>query len=121
MNFEWTCQRIGCKKFIGTYTERGLNLLVEDHMSQHQREDTERGVMSTAMAVFVRKDYNVLRLTPVDMGFLKTRGIKIDDETEVDLVSTPKPSKTELGQRLWARILHNSWELIPPKENKNGN
>jgi hypothetical protein len=117
--FKWDCTRLACKKFIAAYTESGMKMLIEEHLAQHRREDMEQGMLSASVSLFRGpRNHNVLRVTPTDMGFLKTRGIKIDDQMEVDLVSEPKPSKDELalGQRLWARILHSAWELVPPKD-----
>jgi hypothetical protein len=91
------------------YSESGLRALVEEHMSQHFREDREQIQQTTALALFrPPQDYNVLKLTAHDMGFLKTRGIQVD-ESDWDLSADEKPSKTKLSQSLWASILEKAW------------
>jgi hypothetical protein len=103
----WSCHR--CRKYIVAFTAGGLAVLADEHMEQHRREDKERGQMTMAMAVFRPKNYDVLSLTPEDFGFLKTRGIALDDKIEVDLTSERSPSEGELDQATWADILRRAW------------
>lgn len=122
MAHEWHCPR--CGRGVFAYTEGAFKSMCDVHIAQHIRDDEKERqkaqAMTTAIQVFIPKDYDRLILTPTDIGFLRTRGIKIDDQIELDLISKHSPSKTELDQVRWARILHNAWELIPPKEIKDG-
>lgn len=126
--FEWSCPRLGCKKYIVSYTERGMRLLSEEHILQHMREDRESPTLgqitqkineevkakSDALAIVEEKDYNILKLTAVDIGFLKTRLIKIDDQIEYDPAQDPRPTNDELNQWLWRRILDKVWDNGKP-------
>lgn len=110
MNLEthrWNCPRPSCKKFYMSYTEKGLQLLSEEHMDQHRREDREMQNQAVTALEYVgpRKDYDILNLTAKDIGFLKTRGIAIDKNIEWDLSIEPKPTTEELSQNKWAHIL----------------
>ena len=80
--FEWSCPRLGCKKQIIAYTERGMNLLAEEHIYQHTKEDHANNVKpkTDSIQVYKPKDYDTLRLTRDDIDFLKTRMIAIDDK-----------------------------------------
>lgn len=78
-------------------------------MSQHRQEDRDRGNVAAAIVKFNPPDYNTLKVTAADIGFLKTRGIKIDDHIKIDRTAIPKPSKEELSQSLWAKILDRAW------------
>lgn len=110
-SYPWNCPRDGCKKFIMAYTEGGLRSLVEEHMAQHTREDRQQVQQSTAIALFRPPvDYNTLKVTSRDLGFLKTRGIKIDEKIELDLSIEPKPTKEELPVRIWAEVLERAWK-----------
>lgn len=124
-NYEWTCPRAGCKRVINAFSERGMKLLAEEHINQHMREDREMATVTKvvpapttkldALSVLKNKNYDILELTPVDIGFLKTRGIKTDG-IEIDLVSEYKNSKSELNQKRWGEILdaamgRDSWTI----------
>ena len=107
---EWSCPRPGCKKFIAAYTDSGLRALSEEHMEQHLREDREAQKRAVALEyIGPKKNYDVLNLTLVDIGFLKTRGIAIDDGVELDLSIEPKPTTGEFPQRKWAAVLEKAW------------
>lgn len=104
-NYEWKCPREGCKKFIVAYTEGGLRTLSEEHIYQHMREDRERGEITKSIILFRPPDYDILQVTATDIGFLKARGIALDDKIVIDRSIIPQPSKTELRQSAWAKIL----------------
>jgi len=108
---EWTCPRLGCKKYILAYTQNGLNLFIEEHLSQHRQEDRERGETVAAIVKFRPPDYDTLRVTAIDIGFLKTRGIAIDDKIVFDPTIIPKLSKNELSQSRWSEILDRAIKL----------
>lgn len=102
-----------------SYTETGMYKFKEEHMLQHSREDKEILQAATEAIEYASpgRNYNNLQLTLIDMGFLKTRGIALDDQVELDL-NDPKPSKTELHQGQWSRILNSAWSFIPSGEKK---
>jgi hypothetical protein len=108
----WSCSHPGCKKFIMAYTEGGLRALTDEHVAQHVREDRENQHIRDQAIEYIgpRRNHNILELTLADIGFLKTRGIALDDKIELDLAHDPKPSSSiGLGQRQWARILDRAW------------
>lgn len=138
--YNWSCPRPDCRRTIVTFTEGGMRLLSQEHILQHMREDrkaaeqtmlqertaTLHGVtaksmqgsqLTHAIEVIYPKNYDVLKLTTVDRGFLKTRGVLVDGKIELDL-SDPKPSKDKdsLGQGAWYRILCDAWPYVPPKD-----
>lgn len=89
--FEWKCPRQHCVKEIIAYTERGMRLLAEEHIYKHIREDREKAANmlegkqeQTAMTIYEPKDYDILKLTRSDIGFLRTRGIAIDDNIVIE-------------------------------------
>lgn len=109
--YEWNCLRPGCKKFIMAYTQQGLHLLTEEHMYQHDREDRESRRNKAIEYTGPKKDYNILKMTLQDIGFLKTRGIKLDDQIEIDLSLDSKPTSDKLSPKIWAKILDTSINL----------
>lgn len=85
--FEWKCPRLGCTKEILAFTQRGMNLLAEEHIYKHMREDREKAAQpnpEAAIEVYKPKDYDTLRVTKSDIGFLRTRGIQIDDNIVIE-------------------------------------
>jgi hypothetical protein len=117
-----------------------MRLLSQEHILQHMREDRKAaeqtmlqermatlhgvtaksmqgGQLSHAIEVIYPKDYDTLKLTLVDRGFLKTRGVLVDGKIELDS-SDPRPSKDKdsLGQGAWYRILCDAWPYVPPKD-----
>src|ERR1035437_5353613 len=120
--YNWSCPRPDCRRTIVTFTEGGMRLLSQEHILQHMREDRKAaeqtmlqermatlhgvtaksmqgGQLSHAIEVIYPKDYDTLKLTLVDRGFLKTRGVLVDGKIELDS-SDPRPSKDKdsLGQ-----------------------
>jgi hypothetical protein len=80
--FEWHCPRLGCKKQIVAYTKRGMELLADEHIYQHTKEDHANNLKPkiNETQAYKSKDYDTLRLTRADIDFLKTRMIAIDDK-----------------------------------------
>lgn len=119
--YEWKCPREGCKKFIVAYTEGGLRALAEEHIYQHMREDRlasdSPAVKSTVL--FRPPDYNTLRLAAADIGFLKTRGVALDDKIVLDPSIKNRPTNESLKQSLWVQILDRAWGN-PGEENDRG-
>ncbi len=107
--FEWTCKRDGCKRFLMAWTEKGLQIEIDRHMEQHQREDVEVGVRSTALTTYKRSNYETLSISMTDAGFLRTRLIKLDDDIVIDESPRYQASKTELARHRWAAILDAAW------------
>jgi hypothetical protein len=82
--YTWECPRVGCKKFILSYTEHGLQIFVEQHKSDHAREDREqRENIGAVLDKRIPPDYNILKLTRKDIEFLKTRSIAVDENIEI--------------------------------------
>ena len=77
--FEWKCKR--CRKEIMAWTETGLNNLVDFHMDEHHKEDRER-MQQFAEVDVSTKNYDKLKITYLDLVFLTTRHIAIDDDME---------------------------------------
>lgn len=107
--FTWSCPYDGCKKYIATWTENGMRILREKHLTAHRKQDKADGTLAGALAKLRQKDLNKLDVTLIDIGFLKTRGIKIDENIILDFSIEERPSKTELSQRQWAEILERIW------------
>lgn len=91
--FTWKCPLPGCEKpNEENYSEKGLEVLVRVHKLHHEIERMrhiqkfDRDMLSAP-----KKDYNGLKISRIDIGFLKTRGIAIDDEME--LVSDGRSSE----------------------------
>lgn len=89
--FEWVCPRQECRKYIGAYTDQGMRSLRDQHIAQHMREDRAveiQNIQPKALPeakpelpfVIKERDYNILLMSKSDLAFLKTRGIKVDDE-----------------------------------------
>jgi hypothetical protein len=93
---EWRCPRWpACKKEIIAVSEAGLRVLSEQHMDQHYREDRDkRQDTEDTSSIESDKDYSVLNITAQDVGFLRTRHIKIDDDMEVSWSSNRSQSKS---------------------------
>lgn len=84
--FEYECPI--CKKKIVAWTQRALRDITEDHEYRHRRETgefhnavTEPG---TSIIVYEERNYDILPLTAADIGFLKTRHIKVDEQDKPD-------------------------------------
>jgi hypothetical protein len=87
-----------------------MRALAEEHLAQHAREDREENLRKTAITLYrPLKDYNTLNVTARDIGFLKTRGVSLDDKIELDLSIEPRPSTNFLSRRLWTEILEAAW------------
>lgn len=108
--FEWTCKRNNCKRFIMAWTEKGLQLEIDRHLDQHRRDDIQAGNHSVALTVYKRSNYETLLVNATDAGFLRTRGIKLDDSIIIDETLGYQVSDTELSLSRWAKILDAAWE-----------
>lgn len=80
--FEWTCPT--CRKLVMTWTQKALRDEMEHHEYRHRKEEEElrrnSEVNETAMVVYEEKNYDILPLTVIDVGFLRTRHIKVDEQ-----------------------------------------
>ena len=115
--YEWSCDRPGCKASFATFSQQAIDQMREEHLYQHRQEDadTEQQIaerereareLAEALNLLTKKNYNCLKLTGLDLSFLKTRHIKIDDEDiEFDPSLESKPTKDFLPQKQWAEIL----------------
>ena len=101
----WSCPYDGCKKYIACWSATGLNYLREEHVSKHRQQEKADSTLVAALARLRERNPNKLPVSLTDIGFLKTRGIKLDDDIELDFSVDDKPSKTELSQKTWAKIL----------------
>lgn len=86
--FQWRCPRAECKgkEPIYSYTEMSLDSLIRIHEMEHEFERV-RNIRKFDEAKRTQekpKDYNCLKITVIDIGFLKTRGVKIDDDMELE-------------------------------------
>jgi hypothetical protein len=88
--FEWHCPRQQCRYHISSWSEKGVFDAKKRHLNEHFRQDTEFISASLAearerfanMAPKRPEDYQTMKLTWLDITFLKTRGIAIDDDME---------------------------------------
>lgn len=84
--FIWTCPIKGCPDpELGSYSELALATMVRNHTTSHNLQEIRR-VLEYDIAqkkAEVQKDLNKLEITVIDIGFLKTRGIAIDDDMEL--------------------------------------
>lgn len=109
--FTWSCPHDGCKKYIACYTEKARRYLTEEHLQVHRRELVDREATARVLQVLLAKNQNELHLSLTDIGFLKSRGIKADDQNILlDLNIEYKPSKTKILQRVWKEILEKLWQ-----------
>lgn len=82
--FEWTCPT--CKKPIITWTQKALRDSIEHHEYKHRKEvegfrkDEEQKRAESAIVPYQQRNYDILPLTATDVGFLETRGIRVDEQ-----------------------------------------
>jgi hypothetical protein len=117
--YEWTCSNPGCKASFATFSQEAIDQMREEHLHQHRQEETEVEIkrreeearkLAEELNLLTKKNYNCLRLTGLDLSFLKTRHIKTDDEDiEFDPSIEPKPTKESLAPGKWAEILKRAW------------
>ena len=80
--FERIC--LACGEVIYSYTQQSCDTLYRIHESKHETERLRNmAAFDSALRVGPKKNYNILKINLVDVGFLKTRGIMIDDEMEI--------------------------------------
>jgi hypothetical protein len=81
----WRCPVKGCKDpEISSYSEVGLDTLIRFHTEEHKLEEIRRiREFDQAQKKQIKKDISKLQITVIDMGFLKTRNIAIDDDMEL--------------------------------------
>jgi hypothetical protein len=91
-SFEWSCPRQGCRKYILSWTQTGLDKSKQYHLEQHFKEDMQsaRDRLDSAQKKFENQppktsnDYQKMNLTFQDVCFLKTRHISIDEDMEIE-------------------------------------
>lgn len=90
-----------------SWTEGGSKSLSEGHLYDHEKENRENMVkFQEALKAAPPRDYNKLKIAYSDLTFLKTRGIKIDDDIEYDPTVKYEPYEGPgMSQRLWRQIL----------------
>jgi hypothetical protein len=79
--FERVC--LACGEVIYSYTSSSCDTLFRIHESKHEIERIRNMAAFDEALKKQPGDYNILKITRVDAGFLKTRGILVDDEMEV--------------------------------------
>jgi hypothetical protein len=81
----WRCNVPGCKDpEISSYSEPGLDTLIRFHSEEHKLQEMRRvREFDEAQKKQAKKDISKLQITVIDIGFLKTRGIAIDDDMEL--------------------------------------
>jgi hypothetical protein len=83
-NYYWKCPRVGCKKEVSSWTEKGMQNFKEMHEEEHANEDRENRIAyQKALETAPPKNYNELLITHHDVNFLKTRGIAIDESMKI--------------------------------------
>lgn len=103
--YEWKCPRKGCIREIVSWTAKGLQLLIEAHQRDHEAKDHE-GMVKFQKALTPISDYNKLTVSWSDITFLRTRGIKIDNDIVYDPTVAYLPYEGPgLLQITWRRIL----------------
>jgi hypothetical protein len=87
--YEHVC--LACGEVIYSYSPVGRDTLVRIHDMDHEKERIRNMVaFDEAFKKKPPKNYNALKVSRFDAGFLKTRGIKLDDEIEIDWGQEPK-------------------------------
>ena len=82
--YKWKCPRLGCKKEFMTYTEGALQSLINIHERDHANETADNiKKYEELKKILPPRNPNKLVLNPLDITFLKTRHIKIDEDMEV--------------------------------------
>jgi hypothetical protein len=86
VKFAYTCHRAGCKNpDFYSYSQPGLDVLIRCHEIDHAAEQRRNmQAFDEALRVGPKRNYNTLVINLTDMGFLKTRGIQVDDTMEID-------------------------------------
>lgn len=86
--YEWNCPRQGCKKYILSWTERGLEMARNTHLEMHWQQDKER--LAESIANFEKRGplpqshYDKLVLTLYDMNILEAYRIRIDGDCVIE-------------------------------------
>ena len=86
--FEWSCPRQGCRKYILSWTARGLELARNTHLEMHWQQDKER--LAESIANFEKRGplpqerYNKLILSEHDINMFETHHIKIDEDCVIE-------------------------------------
>lgn len=96
--YRWECPYRDCKFFLLQYVQEGFEEKKRDHLDKHlaamkaeraereaklQAREKQQKLLKESNADVI-KDYNKLRLTITDAGFLMTRGIKLDEDCIVN-------------------------------------
>jgi len=76
MSKYWKCPRENCDFSFTAVTEIGVRALSERHLKSHGPEPPPKPKTP--------EEYEILKINRVDIGFLKTRGIKLDDKIVLD-------------------------------------
>lgn len=88
--FSWVCPRLGCRKIVRAWHEKSFNDEKNRHLDQHfliDRSEADAAFERIKQAVYSfqakpPEHYNKLILPWIDIAFLISRGIRIDDDIE---------------------------------------
>jgi hypothetical protein len=82
--YSWKCPILLCKYEATVYSQTTLDTLRRIHEKDHDDETRHNALkFDAAKLVEPPKNYNKLKITKFDAGFLKTRFIKIDSDMEI--------------------------------------
>lgn len=104
--FKWKCPHDGCDAYVQCHTETYLKIAKEEHSAWHKKEEKAKSTLAAALADLRNRPADRLSLTLTDIGFLKTRGIKIDDDMDIDLVERKPNYDRDIDQVTWKEILN---------------
>ena len=110
--FRWDCPHKNCKREIVAWSKNGLDRLAEMHLDEHYKEHRDRiAKIETALSVKKKpEEYQKLRVNWADIGFLKTRGIAIDEDVIYDKLQ-PYHAQWEEEVLNWRKLLEAAWPL----------
>jgi hypothetical protein len=83
--YEWKCPHPDCKYVVTAYGSSSFEVLKELHLDKHVREaqklleNFEKNRPEFEKTLTTTKNYDKFELTEFDKGFLKTRGIKVEE------------------------------------------
>jgi hypothetical protein len=80
--FEQTCSE--CGEIIYSYSAQGRDTLVRIHNIRHDAERIEKTKHFDEQLRVRPRNYNIFEITRVDVGFLKTRGILVEETISID-------------------------------------
>jgi hypothetical protein len=85
--FEHECQE--CGEVIYSYSAQGRDTMLRLHQIQHNMDRIRKTAEFDEKRRVQPVNHNIFKLSRIDAGFLKTRGILVDDNTEIDWNQEP--------------------------------